>query len=181
MLSKNGNFLIPREKEFVTVFDPSLISRAHWLLNRSSSTQGYSLMTSRRNKSDPALGSQFPAQLIWPEPPLATRLEWSFDVEKWQDLHQQVISQEQHSPGLGQLQVPSREKLQRTSSNVLVPQRGTWSCHGVTYRVKSPSPGPCAGASGVQISPVLTSLRSTFIRENTWQVTACAFLWWSYI
>lgn len=86
-------------------------------------------MISRRNKSD--LAHRF-------EPKLATKLELRSAVEKWSDLHQEIVIQEWSSPGLVKPQLNPGERLLRASPDTSVPHRaGT----GWTLELKLPSPG----------------------------------------
>lgn len=129
-------------------------------------------MISKRNKSDLAHGSHFPMRLIWPESKLTTKLEWRSDAEKWPDLHQQIKS------WTGTTADPQWWEAAENFTWLVCAAKG-W--YWVDYRAKTLSPELWAGASGLQTSLVLTSQRSTLIRENTWQVTAHAFFHWSYI
>lgn len=153
--------------QFLTVSYLLLNSRAHWSSNNLSPTKSCPLMISRRNKSDPA---------HWFEPKLATKLESRSAVEKWSDLHQQIVSR--GGRVLDWLNHRStvvrgrRELLLTPLCPTELALGGLWSWN---------SPALDCGASGVQISLVLIPHRSAFIRENTWQVAAPAFLPWSYI
>lgn len=84
-------------------------------------------MISRRNKTDLSHGNQLSIQLIWPEPKLTTKPERRSDAEKWPDLLQQIISQVQSSPGVGQTADPQCERLWRTSPDTSVLKRDTQS------------------------------------------------------
>lgn len=71
--------------EFLTVSYLLLNSRAHWSSNNLSPTKKLSINDlQEKKKSDLA---------HWFEPKLATKLELRSAVEKWSDLHQEIVSQ----------------------------------------------------------------------------------------